>query len=150
MERCPSGLRCGSRKSVWTTSTVGSNPTLSVFIYKHKTQERGENPHKAKPCKRVRILWGCLRAKRANYIFSGQLIIRLKWLFSPQSAVCIEFGGWKFPINSHFISPESPFGGPISLNYSHLCPISVYQEHFSNITCFRHYFSFEVSIRVLH
>ena len=31
MERCPSGLRCGSRKSVWGNPTVGSNPTLSAI-----------------------------------------------------------------------------------------------------------------------
>lgn len=31
MERCPSGLRCKSRKFVWGNSTEGSNPSLSDF-----------------------------------------------------------------------------------------------------------------------
>ena len=29
-ERCPSGLRCRSRKAVWSKATAGSNPALSA------------------------------------------------------------------------------------------------------------------------
>ena len=63
-----------------------------------------------------------------EYSFSPQMILRLKRLFLPQSAVCKGFDGRKFPTKNHLASPESPYFEPTSPKHSLTCPNSVQER----------------------